>query len=195
LDGKARPVVTVSANEVTTGYILLPEEEETQAPSDGADAIRKLEKQDVRNREIAVENIVDDTRRYIRETKLPQSDFTGFEDKLLYFIMLEELKREHLALFTEDSDKWYLSDEDKIRIINDLTEEQKTVIRRDFLIRHLSDASGLSKKSCLMLEFARLHFPETLAETETRYSEVYTKRHERITERLTALKTGVQEVA
>jgi ParB family chromosome partitioning protein len=194
LDGKAQPVVTVSANEVITGYVLLPEEE-TQAPAGEADAVRKLEKQDTRNREIAVENIVDDTRKYIRETEIPQSDFTGFEDKLLYFAMLEDLKREHFALFTEDSDKWHLSDEEKIVIINNLTEEQKTVIRRDFLVKHLSDAFGLSKKSYLMLEFARLHFPEELAETENRYNEVYTKRHERITERMTALKGGVQEVA
>ncbi|MDR0575253.1 MAG: ParB/RepB/Spo0J family partition protein [Tannerella sp.] len=194
LDGKAQPVVTVSGNEVITGYVMLPEEE-TQAPAGEADVIGKLEKQDVRNREIAVENIVDDTRKYIRETELPQSDFTEFEDKLLYFAMLEDLKREHFALFTEDSDKWHLSDEEKIQIINNLTEEQKTVIRRDFLVKHLSDAFGVSKKSYLMLEFARLHFPEALEETESKYNEVYTKRHERITERLTALKSGVQEVA
>jgi ParB family chromosome partitioning protein len=179
-------VVTVSANEVITGYVLLPEEE-TQASAGEADAVRKLEKQDTRNREIAVENIVDDTRKYIRETELPQSDFTEFEDRLLYFAMLEDLKREHFALFTEDIDKWHLSDEEKITIINNLTEEQKTVIRRDFLIKHLSDAFGVSKKSYLMLEFARLHFPEVLTETEARYNEVYIKRHERIAERLEAL--------
>jgi ParB family chromosome partitioning protein len=194
LDGKAQPVVTVSANEVITGYILLPEEE-TQAPAGETDVVRKLEKQDTRNREIAVENIVDDTRKYIRETEIPQSDFTEFEDKLLYFAMLEDLKREHFELFTETPDRWHLSDEEKIQIINGLTEKQKTVIRRDFLIKHLSDAFGVSKKSYLMLEFARLHFPEALTETENRYNEVYTKRHERITERLTALKGGVQEVA
>jgi hypothetical protein len=56
-------------------------------------------------------------------------------------------------------------------------------------------AFGVSKKSYLMLEFARLHFPDALAETENRYNGVYAKRHERITERLEALKNGVQEVA
>jgi ParB family chromosome partitioning protein len=137
-------VVTVNANEVITGYVLLPEEE-MQTPAGEADAIRKLEKQDTRNREIAVENIVDDTRRYIRETEIPQSDFTEFEDRHLYFAMLEDLKREHFALFTEDSDRWHLSDEEKITIINNLTEEQKTVIRRDFLVKHLSDTFGVSK--------------------------------------------------
>jgi hypothetical protein len=117
LDGKAQPVVTVSANEVITGYVLLPENE-MQAPAGEADAVLKLEKQDTRNREIAVENIVDDTRKHIRETEMPQSDFTEFEDKLLYFVMLEDLKREHFALFTESPDGWYLSEEEKIAIIN-----------------------------------------------------------------------------
>jgi ParB family chromosome partitioning protein len=95
-----------------------------------------------------------------------------------------------------------LSDDDKIKIINNLTEEQKTVIRRDFLVKHLSETSGLAKKSCLMLEFARLHFPYDVVETETRYNEVYQKRHARITERQEALNkvqgkpdTQVQEVA
>jgi hypothetical protein len=58
------------------------------------------------------------------------------------------------------------------------------------LVKRLSYAFGVSKKSYLMLEFARLHFPETLAEMESKYNEVYTKRHEWITERLTTLKGG-----
>jgi ParB family chromosome partitioning protein len=138
-------------------------------------------------REIAVENIVDDTRKFIRETEFPPNDFMEFED-LLYFIMPGDLKREHLSLFLEDTqNRRYLSDDDKIKIINNLTEEQKTVIRRDFLVKHLSGTSGLAKKSYLMLEFARLHFPYDVVETETRYNEVYQKRHARITERLEAL--------
>jgi ParB family chromosome partitioning protein len=46
---------------------------------------------------------------------------------------------------------------------------------------------GVSKKSYLMLEFARLHFPEALEETENRYNGVYAKRHERITEKLSSI--------
>ena len=193
--GKASWAVTVNNNRAAAGYFVIPEitgntEKETAAPAE------KLEKQDKRNREIAVENIVDDTRKHIRETEIPQSDFTEFEDTLLYFTMLDDLKREHFALFLADTqDKWHLSDEDKIKIINSLTEEQKTLIRRDFLVKRLSDAFGLSKKSYLMLEFARLHFPEEVAGTENRYNEVYQKRHERIAERLEALnRVEVQEV-
>jgi ParB family chromosome partitioning protein len=195
LDGKAKPVVTVSNNEVISGYVMLPENE-AQASVNEVNIVQKLEKQDMRNREIAVEKIVDDTKKLIRDTEIPLTDFTEFEDKLLYFAMLEDLKSEHFTLFGEaPQNKWHLTDEDRITIINNLTEEQKTIIRRDYLVKHLSDTIGTAKKSFLMLEFARLHFPEVLAETETKYNEVYMKRHERIVGKLTALKNEVQEVA
>jgi ParB family chromosome partitioning protein len=41
-----------------------------------------------------------------------------------------------------------------------------------------------------MLEFARLHFPAEVAETETKYNEIYKKRHKRIVEKLEALKNA-----
>jgi hypothetical protein len=44
-----------------------------------------------------------------------------------------------------------------------------------------------------MLEFARLHFPEALAETENKYNAVYQKRHDRISEKLQALQ-DIQEI-
>jgi ParB family chromosome partitioning protein len=188
-EGKAKRIVTIRDNAPQIGYVLLnPTGGTANRMEETATPAEKLEKQDRRNREIAVEKIVDDTRKLIRETEIPQSDLTGFEDTLLYFIMLGDLKREHFTLFLEKpQNKWYLTDEDKITIINSLTEEQKTVIRRDFLVKHLSDTSGLAKKSYLMLEFARLHFPYDVVETETRYNEVYQKRHARIAERLEAL--------
>jgi ParB family chromosome partitioning protein len=202
-EGKAKRIVTIRDNAPEIGYALLNPTggtanriEETATPAE------KLEKQDKRNREIAVEKIVDDTRKLIRETEIPQSDFNGFEDNLLYFVMLDDLNREHFNLFTDNpQNKWHLTDEDKIKVINNLTEEQKTVIRRDFLVKHLSDTFGIAKKSYLMLEFARLHFPETLAETENRHNEIYQKRHARIEEKLQALQAktgnaeGVKEVA
>jgi ParB family chromosome partitioning protein len=196
--GKAKAMLTVNNNEVVKGYAVLPENEAQQTVNE-PDTVQKLEKQDKRNREIAIENIVDDTKKYIRETEIPQSDFTEFEDRMLYFVMLDDLKREHFTLFLDNSqNKWHLTDEEKITIISNLTEEQMTLIRRDFLVKHLSNTFGTAKKSFLMLEFARLHFPETLSETENKYNDVYEKRHRRITERLEALKeirTEIEEVA
>jgi ParB family chromosome partitioning protein len=195
-NGKAKQAVTLDSNQIKFGYILVRDNDSDTATANGTKPLTTanlLLKQDRRNKEIAVENIVEDTRRFIRENDAPESDFSEFEDKLLYFTMMDDLKREHIALFTDDTEKkWHLTDEDKIAVINSLTEEQKTVIRRDFLVSHLSDACGVSKKSYLMLEFARQHFPETLAETETKYNDIYQKRHERITEKLQALQTQAE---
>ena len=201
--GKARVMLTVDDSKVIQCYAVLPEDEnEPQTSNIEVDTIQKLEKQDRRNKEISVENIVEDTKKHIRETEIPQSDFTEQEDKLLYFVMLEDVKREHISqLLSISTDKWYFSDEDKFNIINNLTEEQKTLIRRDFLVKHLSNTFGTAKKSCMMLEFARLHFPTTLEATENRYNEVYQKRHQRIMEKKDALKevsaieTELEEVA
>jgi ParB family chromosome partitioning protein len=193
-EGKAKRTVAVSNNKAYAGYILLPESSEN-AGGDETDLLEKLEKQDRRNKEIAVEKIVDDTKQLIRDTEIPLMDFTEFEDKLLYFVMLSDLKKEHVSLFSKDPDKWHLTEEEKISAINSLTEEQRTIIRRDYLVKHLSDTIGTAKKSFLMLEFARLHFPEQLAETENKYNEVYTKRHERIVEKMEALQKDALEVA
>ena len=184
--GNAKVMLTVDNNEVVKCYAILPESEQ-QTSNIEADTVQKLEKQDRRNKEIAVENIIEDTRKHIRETEIPQSDFTEFEDKLLYFVMLEDVKREHFAQFDIQTENWHLSDDDKFEIINNLTEEQKILIRRDFLVKHLSNTFGKTKKSYLMLQFARQHFPETLIETETKYNDIYQKRHQRFTERLEAL--------
>jgi ParB family chromosome partitioning protein len=199
-EGKAKRVVTIRDNAPAIGYIYLNPNggtankiEETTTPAE------KLEKQDRRNREIAVEKIVDDTRKFIRETEIPQSNFTDFEDNLLYFIMLGDLNRGHFSLFLDNpKNKWHLTDEDKIAIMGNLTEEQKTIIRRDYLVKHLSDTFGLAKKSYLMMEFVRLHFPNEVAGTENRHNEVYQKRHARIEEKLQVLLAkadNVEEVA
>ena len=96
-------------------------------------------------------------------------------------------------VFAELSEQGHTVITKGMKIIKNLTEEQKTVIRRDFLVKHLSEAVGVSKKSYLMLEFASLHFPEEVTATENRYNNVYQKRHERILERLEAL-NKVEEV-
>ena len=74
-----------------------------------------------------------------------------------------------------------------MNIIANLTAKQKAVIRRDFLIDNFKDAYGNNAAATLLLDFARKHMPDTLAEIESGYNEVYEKRHKRIEERKAAL--------
>jgi ParB family chromosome partitioning protein len=100
--------------------------------------------------------------------------------------MLSSLRKENFAKFGFNA-QTRLTDEEKAGAIASLTDEQKDVIRRDFIVKHLSDTSGDSKQSHLLLEFAELHFPDKVKQIKEQYNEVYKKRHIRIEERIREL--------
>lgn len=54
-------------------------------------------------------------------------------------------------------------------------------------IDNFKGAYGNNATATLLLDFARKHMPDTLAEIESGYNEVYEKRHKRIEERKAAL--------
>jgi ParB family chromosome partitioning protein len=100
--------------------------------------------------------------------------------------MLSSLRKENRATLGFDTQS-QPTDEEKADTISSLTGEQKDVIRRDFIIKHLSDTYGDCKQSHLLLEFASLHFPVKVREIKELYNEVYKKRHTRIEERIRQL--------
>ena len=84
-------------------------------------------------------------------------------------------------------DKPYITDEDKMGIIGNLTVKMKTIIRRDFLVANFKGAYGNNTVATLLLDFARRHMPEELANIEREYNGVYEKRHQRIEEKKAVL--------
>ena len=112
---------------------------------------------------------------------------------MIYYFLLSYLRREHYAAVgIEDENVYYLSDKDKLRIIENLNGKAKAVIRRDFLISEFqdapaSDAAATDAAATLLLRFAEKHMPETLAEIRKGYDEVYEKRHQRIEEKKAVL--------
>ena len=151
--------------------------------------VEKLEKQDERNKEIALEKTVTDTKKQILDVDMSESKFTQDEDKMIYFFLLSSLRREHFGVFGigEKEAYYHLTDEEKMDIIANLTAKQKAIIRRDFLIDNFKGAYGSNAAATLLLDFARKHMPDTLAGIESEYNEVYEKRHKRIEERKAAL--------
>ena len=151
--------------------------------------VEKLEKQDERNKEIALEKTVTDTKKQILDVDMSESKFTQDEDKMIYFFLLSSLRREHFGAFGIGEKEAYhhLTDEEKMDIIANLTAKQKAIIRRDFLIDNFKGAYGNNAAATLLLDFARKHMPDTLAGIESEYNEVYEKRHKRIEERKAAL--------
>lgn len=150
--------------------------------------VQKLEKQDERNKEIAIEKTVEDTKKQILEADITGGKFSADEEKILYFFMLSNLRNEHFeAVGITEEGKQYLTDEEKMNIVENLTVKIKTIIRRDYLIANFRGAYGNNTVASLLLDFARKHMPEELATIESGYNEVYEKRHQRIEERKAVL--------
>lgn len=152
--------------------------------------VEKLEKQDKRNKEIALEKTVEDTKKQILEVDMSDRKFGQDEDKMIYFFLLPFLRREHFEAVSISEEKpayHHLTDEEKMNIIANLTGKQKAIIRRDFLIANFKNASGSNATASLLLDFAEKHMPEELAAIKNGHNEVYEKRHQRIEEKKAVL--------
>ncbi len=195
--GEITLYVTIGHNDISLCYV---ENAEVQAVAGEAkDAvvspIEKLEKQDKRNKEIAQEKTVEDTKKQILEVDMTETKFGTDEDRMIYFFMLPFLRREHFEAMGIEAKEtyYYLNDEDKMNIIANLTTKQKAIIRRDFLISNFKNASGSNATASLLLDFAKKHMPDQLADIQNGHNEVYEKRHLRIEEKIAVL--SVQEKA
>lgn len=156
--------------------------------------VEKLERQDKRNKEIAFEKTVADTKKQILAADITESKFGADEEKMIYFFLLSSLRKEHFkAVGLDEEHVPYLSDEQKMNIVANLNAKTKAIIRRDFLIANFKDTYGNNAIASLLLDFARKHMPDELTAIENVYNEVYEKRHKRIEERKAALM--VQEQA
>lgn len=151
--------------------------------------VEKLEKQDKRNKEIALEKTVEDTKKQILEVDMSERKFGQDEDKMVYFFLLSFLRRENFeAVGIGEKEPYHnLNDEEKMNIIANLTGKQKAIIRRDFLIANFKNASGGNATATLLLDFAGKHMPEALATIKNGHNEVYEKRHQRIEEKKAVL--------
>ncbi len=142
-----------------------------------------------RNTEIAKEKTAEEIKALLGKEQLPQSAFTAAEEAMMYYFMLSKLRStSYKAAGLSDKD-YFMTDEKQLKLASKLTEEQKTVIRREYLYSHLTDGtvSTSSIKGGLMLAFAKLHLPEQAAKIETSYKEEYDRKNARLDERIAEL--------
>ena len=197
-EGEISLYVIVGRSDLSLGYVetaaMNTAEDTSTANTEQLTPLEKLEKQDKRNKEIALEKTVENTKKRILEVDTTETKFGADEEKMIYYFLLSSLRREHYAAVgIENEDVYYLSDKDKMNIIENLNGKAKAVIRRDFLIANFKDAFGGNAVATLLLGFAEKHMPETLAEIRKGYDEVYEKRHQRIEEKKAVL--AVQDKA
>lgn len=190
--GKITLYIRIEQKEIVLCYLT-----NTASNANGTDGatekplspVEKLEKQDKRNKEIALEKTVEDTKKQILEVDMLERKFGQDEDKMIYFFLLSSLRKEHFeAVGIEEKKPYsYLTDEEKINIIANLTSKQKAIIRRDFLIANFKNAYGNNAIASLLLDFAQKHMPDLLADIKNGHNEVYEKRHQRIEEKKAVL--------
>lgn len=185
-DGKVTMYAKIEYTDIFLCYVNKELSNDTQlTPLD------KLEKQDKRNKELSNEKIIDETKRLYNDAELT-GDFTALEDRLIYFGMLSFAKKEHFKQLGIIKDRWHLIDDDKMEIINSLTDEKKNIIRRDFIVTHLKEAFRDGATEELLLEFTRQHLPGQLSEIEIKHNNEYNKRYERIKEKRKAIQSMVE---
>ena len=187
--GEISLAILVGRNDVTLGYKAVPVEqrEDGNAP---AVKIAELEAKDVRNKEIAVEKTIADTKEQIKKVDITEAKFSNEEDKMIYFFLLSSLRREHYeAVGLTDRDPYKaLDDMEKMAIIAKLNAKTKAIIRRDFLIANFQGAYRTNAISGLLFAFAKKHMPDEFAAIESQYNEIYEKRHKRLEERIAQLR-------
>jgi ParB family chromosome partitioning protein len=191
-DGQAQSVVDVSRLKPELCYRFVPNYE-TQ-PQVDEETVEKLQEQDRRNKEIAIEKSVEETIRYLKGNTIPGNEFTVREQELFYYVLFAFLRKDNYEKFGVEDERT-LTDEEIIELMTFRSVEQENTLRRDFIIHFLTQTSGDCKKSKLLLEFARIHFSDKVAEIKNQYNETYRKRHEKIEERIREIKPFSSENA
>ena len=77
-----------------------------------------------------------------------------------------------------------MTEEERVDLYTALTDYQKNILKREFIIHAMSNTSGISKKSALHIELVKYHFPEDMAEIERKHNEEYLKKRKVIQERM-----------
>lgn len=190
-NGEITIYAKICSRDIEYCYAVRIAEEQQAAPN----PLEILEKKDTRNKEIAHEKTVEDTKKLIAQANLTKGKFTTDEEKMVYFFMLSNLQREHFTLMGVSDNGCFLSDEQKLQIVDNLTKEMKNIIRRDYLVGNFRNAYGANTISDLLLNFTRQHLPQELEAIESTHNEVYEKRHGKIEEKKAVLMAQEQRQA
>jgi aminoglycoside/choline kinase family phosphotransferase len=149
--------------------------------------IAKLEETDRRNKEDALYKVINEAKDLIKNVDIPPSDITPFEDALMCFFMLSWLNYRHYEFFGIPEGQ-PMTEEIKLSLYASMTEEQKNVLKRDYITDNLLQTRGINKKSALLIEFVKFHFPDKLAEIESIHNDEYLKQNQLIHEQIDKLK-------
>lgn len=193
VNGEISRYLIIGEKSVSLGYMTIKQEKiiagyEESNPKETA--IEKLKKQDERNLEIKQENTINEAKTFVKEKEIPQKKaFSEQEEKIFYFLLIPFISNKTLKSLGFQDEKFYMTYEDKLCLVNKLTDKDKNRIKRDFIVKQLESAHRDNAEAKLLIEFLQIHFPDDYATIEQKYTAVYEKRHKRITEKLNAFES------
>jgi ParB family chromosome partitioning protein len=153
--------------------------------------IRRLKQQDERNREIMVEHITEDAKDLIRTTGNYSGELSDLEIKMMYYFMIPSMTREREKQLIPEKD--FASPADRMKAVENLTEEMKALIVREYIRVKFYETylgSVIHSGNAVIdnfLAFVHQHCPDQLAEITKKYTDVYEKRKKRIDDQLAEL--------
>ena len=162
-------------------------------PTIKPDLIATLEQKDRKNREEALCKVIADAKKLMKDTDIPPVEITPFEDALTYYILFSFLDYRHYEFFGIIEGQ-PLTEEDRFMLYTALTDEQKYVLKRDFLIGYMTQETGISKRAALLVELVKYHFPDDMACIENSHNEDYLKKREVIREQMEKLQSKTEEM-
>jgi ParB family chromosome partitioning protein len=157
------------------------------------DLLSTLQEKDRKNKEEALENILEEARALIKDTDIPPVEITPFEETLINFILLSFLDRRHYDYFGIP-DGQTMSEDVALGLYSNLTEEQKNMLKRNFLIKNLVFKNGIRKSAALLIELAKHHFPVEMEEIENIHNDEYLKKRVIIKEQIDKIQTEMDEL-
>jgi hemerythrin len=110
------------------------------------------------------------------------------------FVMLPCLKPKHYEFFGIPEGQT-ITEEIRFNLHNSMSDAQKNVLKREFLLYWMVQTLRIDKKSALLLEWVKFHFPDEMAEIEHVHNEEYQKQHEIIRAQIEKLLPENEELA
>lgn len=151
--------------------------------------LKALNDKDKRNQELKTINTIKDAKVFMEQNEITTSKaISDMEEKFIFYFMLNALNSNHYTSFGLPTETYNLADKQKKAIVEQgLTEEQKNIIKRDFLLKNFDSYFGGGTTSEFYIQFMKEHFPEEIMKIEKKYEDVYNKRFVKIKEQISAI--------
>jgi hypothetical protein len=171
---KTKSVAAIPKN-TDSEPVHLPVKSESTLPEIKPDLLSVLQQKDAKNEEDAMLKVIEDAKNLLRDTIIPPAEFTSFKEALMNYIMLPCLEAKYYEFFGIPEGQT-ITEEIRLNLYPSLSDEQKNCLRRECLLYWMVKTKDIDKKSALLLELVKYHFPDEMVEIEHVHNEEYLKK-------------------